>query len=180
MSKVTTRGLEMWCWGTWVHWRWGGFVSLMKHDAPDHTLYILSSSGVHQLPTETRWGVNRAGESYQEAEESGDRLQGVWAAEGLLPAPQHVPPQAHPASHALQAHPGAIVQTLSSRAPRSRRLQGSALISVVCIVNSICRSLMWNSVKTFICTEITRAPQLFLVNSYLGLCLQRLWRKSLT
>lgn len=140
-SKGTTRGLVMWCLGTCVLLRWPRFASSLLACLADRRASriscrtrLLSSSGIHQLPTEARWGVNRAGESHQEAEEAGDGLQRVWTAEGLLPAPQHIPAEAHPAPHALQTHPGATVQALFSQPPRSRRLQGSVLHNL-CLKN---------------------------------------------
>ncbi len=119
----------MWCWGTCARWRWQRFSSahvwLTGRTSCISLCACLSSSGVHQLLAETWWGAHRAGESHQEAEEAGDGLQRVWAAESLLPAPQHIPAQAHPAPHALQTHLRETLQALFSHTPRPRRLQGS-------------------------------------------------------
>ena len=137
-SKATTKGLVMWCWGTCVLWRWflSSWINITTYThvwLPNSMSHVLcsSSSGVHQLPAEARWGFDRVGEGQQETEEAGNGLQGVRAAEGVLPAPQHVPTQANPAPHALQTHPGETMQTLLPWTPRSRRLQGWVLIDPV-------------------------------------------------
>lgn len=128
--KVTTRELVMWCWRICALWRFVYFHSFCNPffsitlRAKWDVLYLIWSPGIHQLPSEARRGVDRAGESLQEAEEAGDGLQRVWAAEGLLPATQHIPAQAHPAPHALQTHPRETMQALFPNPSRSWRLQG--------------------------------------------------------
>lgn len=52
------------------------------------------STGVYQLLPKTRRGPNRTGKGHKTLQEAGGRLQRVRAPEGLLPASQHLPPEA--------------------------------------------------------------------------------------
>lgn len=62
--------------------------------------------------------------------EGGDSVSGLWAAESLLPALQHLPPATSPPPAALQTHPGEALQALSAH---PRWLQGLQRYSIVCV-----------------------------------------------
>ncbi|MGH0138098.1 UNVERIFIED_CONTAM: hypothetical protein FKN15_003642 [Acipenser sinensis] len=69
----------------------------------------------YSTPAETLRGAGAAGADSEVLAEAGGSVQGVRAAEGLLPPPQHLLPQATPPPHALQADPRAALQALPSR-----------------------------------------------------------------
>jgi len=70
---------------------------------------------------EAQRGAGGAGDRHPGLPAAGELVPRLRAAEGVLPAAQHLPPAPAAPAHALQAGPGAIVQTLPAQ---PQRLQG--------------------------------------------------------
>lgn len=91
--RFTSRGIR----SAW--WNW----SELAGEAGEHTEWGYWSRGD---------GIVSFSVFFQVESEGGSPLQGLWAAEGLLPASVHLPSEASPPSAALQADPGEAVQAL--------------------------------------------------------------------
>lgn len=70
---------------------------------------------------EAQRGAGGAGDRHPGLPAAGELVPRLRAAEGVLPAAQHLPPAPAAPAHALQAGPGATVQTLPTQ---PQRLQG--------------------------------------------------------
>ncbi len=79
-------------------------------------------SAAHGSSSEAFGGAAGAGAHVSLVPEAGGSVSRLRAAEGVLPAPQHLLPAAAAPSHALQADPGAPVQTLPTDTRRLQRL----------------------------------------------------------
>lgn len=80
------------------------------------------SSAVDGSSPEAFGGVAGAGADVSLVPEAGGSVSRLRAAEGVLPAAQHLLPAAAASPHALQTDPGAPVQTLPADARRLQRL----------------------------------------------------------
>lgn len=115
-------------------------------------------------PAQAVGSVAGAGEGVQVVPPAGGSLQGFRAAKGLLHPPERLHPAASAPPHALQADPGASVQTLPSD---SRGLQGLQRYSTQA---SVCAC-------TFSCPGCSRTVALIILRVWLFL--QLLWQTCL-
>lgn len=75
-------------------------------------------------PVEAQRGSGGAGDGHQELAAAGELVQRLRAAEGVLPAAQHLPAAPAAPAHALQAGPRAAVQAPPAQPPGLQGLPG--------------------------------------------------------